>query len=129
MAEHVTRVRREARPEASVGKFLEEAAVEAGNRIVRRIEGPPPTDAEKEILAGSAHEQARLYSHVLVTDLETGEQERFHIVRDGEGDPMTGALSIASPIGRALLMEYPGAIVAAKTPAGKRLYRILRVED
>ncbi|HWI51255.1 MAG TPA: GreA/GreB family elongation factor [Symbiobacteriaceae bacterium] len=111
-----------------MGKYLELAGEEAANRVVRAIAGPPPTDEEAEILAHSAHELVRLYSRVLVTDLETGEQDQFRLVPEGEGDPLQGELSISSPIGRTLLMEYPGAVVAVKTPGGRRLFRILRVQ-
>jgi transcription elongation GreA/GreB family factor len=121
-------MRREYQSEHPIGKFIEQAAAEAGDRLARAVQGPPPTDAEAEILAGAPHEQAHLYTHVLVTDLETGEQERYHLVREGEGDLTAGQISISSPLGRALLLEYPGAIVAVKSPAGRRLYRLLKVE-
>jgi transcription elongation GreA/GreB family factor len=128
MTSYVPRIRRETRPDDRIGKFIEEAGAEASERVNRALQGPPLTEAEMEVLAGAAREPVRLYTKVLVTDLETGEQERFTMVRDGDGDPLSGQLSISSPIGRVLLMEYPGAVVAAKTPGGKRLYRILQVE-
>jgi transcription elongation GreA/GreB family factor len=128
MPTHVPRIRRETRPDERIGKFIEVAGVDADERVSRALQGPPLTETEQELLAAAAKEPVRLYTKVLVTDLESGELERFHLVRDGEGDPLAGKLSISSPIGRALLMEYPGAVVAAKTPGGKRLYRILQVE-
>lgn len=124
----ITRLRRETRTEAHIGKFVAEAAAEADNRVVRAIQGPPATDAEVTILETAAHEPVRLFSRVLITDLELGEQLQVRIVPEGEGDPGTGDLSISSPIGRNLLMEYPGSIIAVKTPGGRRLFRILRVE-
>ncbi|HYF75861.1 MAG TPA: GreA/GreB family elongation factor [Symbiobacteriaceae bacterium] len=127
-SQHVTRLRRESRPEAPIGKFVTEAAVEADNRVARAIAGPPPTEAEAEILAAAAHEPVRLYSRVSVTDLESGEQVSYRIVPEDEADFERGALSISSAIGRALLMEYPGAVVAVKAPGGERLFRLLRVE-
>lgn len=128
-SDHVTRVRRETRPEGHIGKFVAEAGAEADNRVARAVPGPPPTDEEKEILAQSAHEPVQLFSRVLVTDLETGEREAYRLVPEGEGDPLRGEISFTSPIGRSLLMEYPGAVVAVKTPGGRRLYRLLRVES
>ena len=122
------RLRNEHRAESGIGQAIERAAEEAGNRVVRALTGPPLTDAEKEILAHSKHEQAHLYTTVLVHDLQTGEFEQYRIVREGEGDLNKGEVSLSSPLGRAVLMEYPGAVVAAKTPAGQRLYRILRVQ-
>jgi transcription elongation GreA/GreB family factor len=124
----ITRLRRESRSEAAIGTFVKEASAEADNRVARAVAGPPPADEEKEILAGSAHEPVRLYSRVLVTDLEQDEQLWLQVVEDGKGDPLTGAVSVSAPLGRALLMEYPGAVVAVRAPGGRRLYRILRVE-
>lgn len=126
--QNITRLRRESRSEAPIGKFVAEAGTEADNRVARAVQGPPPTDAEKEIMAASAHEPVRLYCRVLVTDLETGESEVYRLVPEGEGDPLRGEISLTSPIGRSLLMEYPGAVVAVRAPGGRRLYRILRVE-
>lgn len=128
-SDQVPRIRRESRPEGHIGKFITEAGAEADNRVARAVPGPPPTEAEKAILQSSAHEPAQLFSRVLVTDLATGEQEAYRLVPEGEGDPLRGELSFTSPIGRALLMEYPGAVVAVKTPGGRRLYRLLRVEE
>lgn len=127
-SQHVTRLRRETRPEAHIGKFVSEAAAEADNRVARSVSGPPPTEAEAEILSGAAHEPVRLYCRVWLTDLECGEQLCYRIVPEDEADFERGDLSISSAIGRALLMEYPGAVVAVKAPGGRRLFRLLRVE-
>ena len=124
----ITRLRRESRSEAQIGNFVAEAGAEADNRVARAVAGPPPTEAEAEILAGSAHEPVRLYCRVLVTDLQTGEREQYRLVPEGEGDLMRGEISFTSAVGRSLLMEYPGAVVAVKAPGGRRLFRILRVE-
>ena len=126
--QHITRLRRESRPDDPIGKFVKEAAAEADNRVARAIAGPPPSEAEAEILAASAHEPVRLYSRVLLTDLDDGEQVSYRVVPEGEASFERGDLSISSAIGRALLMAYPGAVVAVKTPGGQRLYRVLRVE-
>lgn len=128
MSSDIPRVRREHRSESSIGKFISEASEEADARVLRAVTGPPPTDEEKERIAAAPREQVRLYCRVLVTDLESGEQEWFRLTEEGKADLAAGEISLSSPIGRALLMEYPGSVVAAKTPGGKRLYRILRVE-
>jgi len=125
---HRVRVRREHQPEAPIGAYIRKAGEEADARVARALAGPPVTDAEAEILAGSAHEPVQVYRKVLVTDLALGEQERYRILPDGAGDPSRGEISLSSPLGRALLMEYPGAVVRVKAPGGERLYRILRVE-
>lgn len=122
------RLRRESRPETRVGGMVADAAAEADARVVRAIKGPPPSEAEQAIIAAGKREPARLFSKVLVADVESGEQERFTLVPHDEADLAAGKISIGSPIGRALLEEFPGAIVAVKAPGGKLLYRILSVE-
>lgn len=122
------RLRREHRNEQRAGFFVDEATREADERLARGQTGPPPTDAESAMLADSPHQRAELFCAVLAANLATGEQERFTIVPDGEGDPAQGRVSIGSPIGRALFSEYPGSVVTANTPGGPLQYRILRVE-
>ncbi|WP_374712822.1 GreA/GreB family elongation factor [Symbiobacterium terraclitae] len=130
MAEgHRTRVRREYHSEEPIGAQIRKAGEEVDERAARAVAGPPVTEAEAEILAGSAHEPVQMYSTVVVMDLARGEQQRYRLVSEGEGDPERGEISLSSPLGRALLMEYPGAVVRVKAPGGERLYRILCVGD
>jgi len=124
-----TRVRREHRSEDSIGAYIREAGEEADERAVRALSGPPISEAEAEILADSSHRPVQLYSTVLVTDLALDEQQRYRIVPEGSGDSGRGEISLSSPLGRALLMEYPGAVIRVKAPGGERLYRVLRVEE
>jgi len=122
------RLRRENRSEAPIGKFIEEASREGDARVLRSVKGPPPTPEEAELIAGAPHVPVQLFGAATVTDLETGERERYKVVPDDEANFEAGRLSIGSPIGRALLQEYPGAVVEVKTPVGKRLYRVLYVK-
>lgn len=122
------RIRRESRPDAAIGSHITAAAAEADARVIRALQGPPPTEEEQAIIAASPREPATIFARVLLTDLETGDRETWRIVPHDEGDLAAGKISVGSPLGRALLQEYPGAVVASKTPAGKRLYRLLRVE-
>ena len=123
-----TRLRRESRPESRIGGMVADAAAEADARVSRAIKGPPPTDEEAAIISASRRAPARLFSKVLIADVVTREQERYTLAPHDEADLEAGKISIGSPIGRALLEEYPGSIVAVKAPAGKLLYRILSVE-
>jgi transcription elongation factor GreA len=122
------RMRRESRPESGIGAHINSAASDADARVLRAIAGPPPTEAEAQLIATAAREPVRMFTRVLVTDLETGEQERYTIVPHDEGNLEAGRITVGSPLGRGLLEEYPGSLVAVKTPGGKRLYRILQVE-
>ncbi|MGE5675822.1 MAG: GreA/GreB family elongation factor [Mycobacterium leprae] len=124
----VKRIRRETRSETAIGVNIERAASEANNRAFRALSGPPPTAAEQALIAASKHEPVRLFSRVLVADLDEGEQARYTIVPHGEGSLAAGRLEVGSPLARTFLAEYPGAVVRVKTPGGNRRYRILQVE-
>ncbi len=65
---------------------------------------------------------------VSLCDLSSGDSERFMLVSPSEADPVQGKLSIASPIGRALLDQEAGVVVEVEVPAGKFKYRIEQVE-
>jgi transcription elongation factor GreA len=63
-------------------------------------------------------------STVILSDLGTGEQSRYTLVSPSEANPAQGKLSIASPIGRAVMEQAVGAEVEVIAPAGKLQYRI-----
>jgi transcription elongation factor GreA len=58
------------------------------------------------------------------------EQERelvFELVMPEDADPDRGLISVASPIGRALVGKEEGDEVSAPTPAGVRVFEIIRL--
>jgi transcription elongation factor GreA len=65
---------------------------------------------------------------IILTDLASGEELRYMIVDPREVDPSRGKISIASPLGKALLGRQGGQVVEITAPAGKLRYRILRIE-
>lgn len=125
-AEH-GRIRRESGSDAPIGAAIRTAAEDADSRVLRQRGFPPPTEAERELIAASLHQAVQLFTTVLLAALEDGEQERYTLVPHDEADLAKGRISIGSPIGRAIYQEYPGSVVSVKTPAGPRLYRILQV--
>jgi transcription elongation factor GreA len=66
--------------------------------------------------------------NIVLSDLASGEELRYMIVDPREVDPLKGKISIASPLGKALLGKRDGDIVEFKAPAGKLRYQIKRVE-
>jgi transcription elongation factor GreA len=54
-----------------------------------------------------------------------GEQTEYTIVSPAEADPAAGRISTASPVGRALVGQSPGAEVTVRTPNGDARYRIV----
>lgn len=99
---------------------------------------------ELGFLDGRANElQARLRAAVIVDTpdaggrasvgstlvVETGgEETTLRLVGSAEADLAAGRISVASPVGKALLGASAGDDVAVATPAGRVVYRVLRVE-
>jgi transcription elongation GreA/GreB family factor len=68
-----------------------------------------------------------LGSSVRVRD--TCGDEEYTIVPRGEADILRGTISVASPVGRALLGRRQGEEVVVRTPGGIRRLTILGIDD
>ncbi len=89
----------------------------------RRLAALREAVAAAEIVdAGSS---AAIGREVKVAD--DGEIDVFRLVIPGAGDPGRGAISIASPLGSALLGAGPGDEVRFETPAGIRTVTVVEV--
>jgi transcription elongation factor GreA len=66
---------------------------------------------------------------IILDDLASGEELRYMIVDPREVDPSRGKISIASPLGKALLGHRHGDTVEITVPAGKLRYRIKQIES
>jgi transcription elongation factor GreA len=66
--------------------------------------------------------------NIVLSDLASGEELRYMIVDPREVDPSRGKISIASPLGKALIGRRGGEIVEIAVPAGRLRYQIKRVE-
>ena len=65
---------------------------------------------------------------IVLSDLASGEELRYMIVDPREVDPARGKISIASPLGKALIGRSNGEVVEITAPAGKLRYQIKQVE-
>jgi transcription elongation factor GreA len=65
---------------------------------------------------------------VLLSDISSGKELHYMIVDPREADPAGGKISIASPLGRALIGRSNGDVVEITAPAGKLRYQIKQVE-
>jgi transcription elongation factor GreA len=65
---------------------------------------------------------------IVLTDLASGEELRYKIVDPREVDPSRGKISIASPLGKALLGKQDGQEIEINAPVGRLRYRIVRIE-
>jgi transcription elongation factor GreA len=65
---------------------------------------------------------------VRVRDLESGARLELELVGTLESDAGAGRVSVASPVGRAILGLRRGEIAEVDTPRGKRQFKVLAVE-
>jgi transcription elongation factor GreA len=57
-----------------------------------------------------------------------GVEMTYELVGSAEANPAAGRLSIASPVGKALIGASAGTDVAVTTPRGPVAYRVIAVE-
>lgn len=74
--------------------------------------------------SGENPDQVTIGSTVRLTDMETGESFQYTIVGSAEADPAKQRISNESPVGKALLGQKCGSVVAVSAPLGIMNYRI-----
>ena len=62
-----------------------------------------------------------------MVNLNTGQEREYKMVGPLEADAAIGHLSLASPLGKALLGRAVGDRLQVQTPRGMRLYQILEI--
>ncbi|MFC2045832.1 GreA/GreB family elongation factor, partial [Chloroflexota bacterium] len=67
--------------------------------------------------------------NVMLYDLDSGGETRYMIVSPREVDPAMGKISNASPVGKAIIGRGDGEIIEVAVPAGKKRYRINKIES
>ena len=76
----------------------------------------------------SEGDYVRLGSIVTLLDKEFDEELTYKIVGSQEADPMNGAISEDSPLGKALLGKNAGDDITVDAPAGPVEYKLLKLE-
>jgi transcription elongation factor GreA len=76
-------------------------------------------------LASIPHDVVAYGSRVTVREEEEGTTSEYRIVFPEEVDAASGAISLSSPIGRALLNKTVGDEVEVQAPGGKHSYQII----
>ena len=106
------------------------AAKERLAQIVERITQIQYKLADVNVVDPEHHktDTAILGTRVTVKDLSTGGQDTYTLVGPDEADPVSGKISMESPLGRAFLGRKPKEKVTAALPAGPRAFEILSVE-
>ncbi|MFL5777812.1 MAG: transcription elongation factor GreA [Chloroflexota bacterium] len=75
--------------------------------------------------APAAGSRAQLGSRVTLEG--EGETVTYELVSSAEADPSAGRISVASPVGRAMVGRSAGDQVTVRTPSGEASYRIVEL--
>ena len=129
------RVAEELRRAMADKDFRENAPLDAAREyqahLEARIREIEATLRRAVIVTGaSAKSNARIGvgSKVLLRNLKSGTEVRYMLVSPSEVSPAEGKISIASPVGKALVERGVGEEVDVKAPAGALRFRIESVE-
>jgi len=76
---------------------------------------------------GAGDGKAYLGCCVKLKDLKFGDELEYHLVGADEGDATEGKISVASPVGKALLGLKEGDVAEIQVPAGTLKYEVLSV--
>lgn len=86
----------------------------------------------EEILHGAqvitTHSKAHVDVGSKVTLHLKGKEIQFHIVGEWEADPTAKKISHSSPLGKALMGKKVGEKIEVEAPAGKILYKVIRID-
>ena len=75
-----------------------------------------------------AKDEIRIGARVTLKEMSSDSEFSYTFVGQEESDPSNGKLSVHSPLGEGLLGHKIGETVAVNLPAGKRQFKILKIE-
>jgi transcription elongation factor GreA len=86
--------------------------------------------ADSEVIDVSKIKGDKVFFGATVTlmDVDSEQVVKYTLVGEPESDPKNGRISVASPIGRAVLGKTEGDDVKVQTPSGVREYEIIEVK-
>lgn len=134
LQEERPRIVEEIRKAAADKDFRENAPLEAAREQQGQVEARI-REIETTLRSAAVSQEkpvdklkVRVGSRVTLQDLSSGEKLSYTLVSPNEVDPTKGKISLASPIGKALLDRQEGEAVEVTAPFGKLHYRIERIE-
>jgi len=72
-------------------------------------------------------EKAIFGCKVVLENVDTGEEVTYQLLGPDESDIEKGRISVASPLGRAMIGKIPGDEVVLQAPGGKRTYEVIEI--
>ena len=72
-------------------------------------------------------DRSGLGSTLVLSDLDSGEEKKYHLVFPEDVDPDSGKISTASPVGRALMGKQEGDEIKIHLPNQKKEFEVVRV--
>lgn len=103
-----------------------EAARENQGMVMGKIRELEATLKMAVVIDGSRADNSTVHigSKVELKELGSGKTFNYQLVEPNESSPLAGKISIASPVGSAILGKSVGAEVSVSTPRGSQKYRI-----
>ena len=105
------------------------AAKEKQGLIEARIRYVSDRVARAQVIdsEGQDLERVRFGATVVISDLESGDQNTYRIVGEDEADAADGRISLTSPVARALMGKQVDDTVQVRVPKGTREFDILEI--
>ena len=72
-------------------------------------------------------DRALFASSVILENIDTGENVEYQLVGPDEANIEEGRISIASPLGKAVIGKKPGDEISLEAPGGKRYYELVEI--
>lgn len=129
-----SKVTEELRRAAADKDFRENAPLEAARECKAHLEGRIQ-ELEATLKSATVIDKSRNTSKIKIGetvklyDLSSRKQLRYVLVDSREANPIKGRISIASPIGKALLGKERGQTIEVTAPAGTFSYRIEEIHS
>lgn len=92
------------------------------NELTYKLNSADVIDPEK-----LPKDRAVFASRVLLENTDTGEDVEYMLVGPEESDIDKGLISIASPLGRAIVGRKPGDEITLQAPGGRRVYELVEI--
>ncbi len=98
--------------------FIEGRLMEIGYRLASAdIIDPNTLPKDRAVFA----------SIVVLENIDTGETIEYQLVGPNESDIEKGRISVASPLGKAIIGKKPGEEIILQAPAGRRYYELVDI--